>query len=195
MATIASTLLVSLLGFGASTPPLRVQVVFTGAPIAHRLEMTAMEEVAGIWGPYDVDIRAAEPNETPAADAVRIMVRLAAGDEKSVASGVLGSIPFLEDTPRPAIVMHLNVIARLVSSVVFQGLNEREWPASRRDLIVGRMLGRALAHEIGHYLLRSRQHSAAGLMRARQSTSDLIAPEREKFRLSASETSVFRLRR
>jgi hypothetical protein len=27
------------------------------------------------------------------------------------------------------------------------------------------MTGRAIAHELGHYLLRSRQHTSAGLMR------------------------------
>jgi hypothetical protein len=47
--------------------------------------------------------------------------------------------------------------------------------------------GRALAHEIGHFLLRSRHHSAAGLMRARQSAYDLVSVDRRGFTLTAEE--------
>jgi len=34
------------------------------------------------------------------------------------------------------------------------------------ETLVGRALGRALAHELGHYLLRSKAHTPRGLMRA-----------------------------
>ena len=50
---------------------------------------------------------------------------------------------------------------------------EREWPTILRHVVLGRVLGRALAHEIGHFLLRSRGHSQIGLMRANQSIADL----------------------
>jgi len=57
------------------------------------------------------------------------------------------------------------------------------------DLLPGRVLGRALAHEIGHFLLQSRDHAATGLMRARQWTPDLVPPDRRRFGLSAVEVS------
>jgi hypothetical protein len=39
---------------------------------------------------------------------------------------------------------------------------------------LGRALGRALAHEIGHYLLGTREHAAHGLMRAQFAPQDLL---------------------
>ena len=46
------------------------------------------------------------------------------------------------------------------------------------------MLGRALAHEIGHYLLRTPGHSKSGLMRAAQTAADLIRDDRGPFRVT-----------
>jgi len=54
------------------------------------------------------------------------------------------------------------------------------------------MIGRVLAHEIGHWLLGTRTHSARGLMRALQSTSDLADLGRAGFVLVP--TDIVRLR-
>lgn len=58
--------------------------------------------------------------------------------------------------------------------------------------MIARVLGRVLAHEIGHYVLRSPGHAPSGLMRAVQTASELgeIAPVR--YQLSAID--VRRLR-
>src|SRR4029453_1036018 len=44
------------------------------------------------------------------------------------------------------------------------------------DLFLARGLGRALAHEIGHYLLGTSRHTARGLMRAHFSPVELREP-------------------
>jgi hypothetical protein len=44
------------------------------------------------------------------------------------------------------------------------------------DLFLARALGRALAHEIGHYLLGTSRHAARGLMRAHLSPLELREP-------------------
>ena len=44
-----------------------------------------------------------------------------------------------------------------------------------------------LAHEIGHYLLRSRDHARTGLMRAELRAIDLVEPHRERFELAPSD--------
>jgi hypothetical protein len=62
-----------------------------------------------------------------------------------------------------------------------------ECPPAVREQMTGRLIGRALAHEIGHVLLRSRDHSRDGLMRATHRSSDLIAPERQGFGLSVDD--------
>ena len=65
--------------------------------------------------------------------------------------------------------MFLTDIERLIAvGARSLGLSEWHWPETMREEIVGRVLGRVLAHEIGHYVLRSPQHAANGLMRPLQ---------------------------
>jgi hypothetical protein len=47
-------------------------------------------------------------------------------------------------------------------------------PPALADTFVARALGRALAHEIGHYLLGTREHTSHGLMRPRFAPNDLL---------------------
>ena len=83
--------------------------------------------------------------------------------------------------------MYPNTIAAIVSDSPLLGRHVSEWPPDFREVVLGRVLGRALAHEIGHFLLRSRNHSAIGLMRANPSISDLIGRDRRGFFLSADD--------
>ena len=48
-------------------------------------------------------------------------------------------------------------------------------------------LGRALAHEIGHYLLRSRGHATNGLMKGRRTVKEFIDPNHHGFDIDASD--------
>ncbi|HKB11332.1 MAG TPA: hypothetical protein VKD69_11775 [Vicinamibacterales bacterium] len=60
-------------------------------------------------------------------------------------------------------------------------------PAAMAETFLGRALGRALAHEIGHYLLGTREHSAHGLMRPRFTPQDLLEEAtRPLYRLDAT---------
>jgi hypothetical protein len=52
-------------------------------------------------------------------------------------------------------------------------LNRVEWLARQARVDSGRLLGRAIAHEIGHLLLGTAGHACAGLMRARWLTGEL----------------------
>ena len=157
-----------------------------------RLEASAMEEVTHIWAAYGVDVQTLNPNDPGRDEAVRLSVALADHPDRQVATDALGSILFLDDAPEPAIVLYPNAIATLISSARLSDHSDLDLPFALRDVIHGRVLGRALAHEIGHYLLRSRQHSAVGLMRARQSVVDLISRERTGFILSADEATRLR---
>ena len=64
MPTIASTLLLCLLGLAASPwPRLHVDIVFEGTPMRPRREAAAMEEVTRIWAAHGVDVRRANPDD------------------------------------------------------------------------------------------------------------------------------------
>lgn len=174
-------------------PPTRLQVdlVFGGQPISQALEASAMEEVTGIWSAYGVDVRRQEASDDGRAGAVRLDVTLADPSDASIAAGALGSIKFFDDVPGSEIVMYPATIAALVQSASLQGRNFSDWPFALRDRILGRAFGRALAHEIGHFLLRTTHHSAAGLMQWRHVTPLLVAPERQRFSLSREDAARF----
>jgi hypothetical protein len=55
------------------------------------------------------------------------------------------------------------------------------------DQLLSRALGRVLAHEIGHFLLRFPAHAAAGLMAAQHTVDDLTDPSRLSFQLHQLE--------
>ena len=55
------------------------------------------------------------------------------------------------------------------------------------DALVGRALGRALAHELGHYVLQTKAHSTRGLMRASWPSGAFLSPDDRLFTLSPSE--------
>jgi len=61
--------------------------------------------------------------------------------------------------------------------------------------LLSRALGRALAHEIGHYLLGSKDHSAAGLMKGSHVASDFLAPQRDGFEIDPGLKAIVALQR
>ena len=150
-----------------------------------------MKEVTRIWATYGVNVAARKAASRSRDGAVTLTVKIADGLNGQIGAGTLGLIRFRDDVPDSEIVMYPDAIAALVSTTRF-GTDDIFSPAAFRDLILGRVLGRALAHEIGHFLLRSRVHSSAGLMRAFQPVAALVAPDRRDFGLSSDE--VIRLR-
>jgi hypothetical protein len=186
MATIALALTLHLLGFSA-TPRLPIDVVFKGEPMPPRLLSMALEEVTHIWAAYGVDVQEASCESAARPGAVTLVVTFTDQRKTGVSADSLGSILFVEDSPRPSIALYADKANELVASTV--GAEESRWTGAYREIVVGRTLGRALAHEIGHYLLRTREHSPRGLMRARQSMLDLMAMERGRFGLSAGEVT------
>jgi hypothetical protein len=59
-----------------------------------------------------------------------------------------------------------------------------------REILLGRSLGRALAHEVGHYLFRSKAHTKTGLMRAHQKASDFFNPSAARFEVDAAQMAL-----
>jgi hypothetical protein len=168
---------------GADIARPRVDVIFDGPPASRTLEVLALKEARLIWAAYGIDVGALRPRDCESASAVRITVTFGTGPARGMAVASLGSIRFLDGVPEPAIVLYPDTIAALVSATPSRSFIV-DAPSALRDLVLGRALGRALAHEIGHFLLRSQQHSTVGLMRALQPTTDLVDPNRHRFALS-----------
>jgi hypothetical protein len=171
-------------------PRLSVDIVFDGLPMPRRLEAAAMAEVTAIWVPYGVDIRAVHPDEPGRDGAVRLAVELVDRPAGSMVAETLGSIRFVDAVPERRIAIYPRAIASLVSRVSCSGVDCNEWPTALRDAILGRVTGRALAHELGHFLLRARHHSPTGLMRAGLFVRDLMSLDGRPFFLSTDEAAL-----
>ena len=73
-------------------------------------------------------------------------------------------------------------------------LDRVDWLATEAHVDCGRLLGRAIAHEIGHLLLGTAGHASRGLMRARWLTGELQRDWPLDWILSAPEGSRMRWR-
>ena len=190
MWTIVPALLLCLPGLLAPPRHLRVDITVQGVPEPPAVVAAAIAEAADIWAAYDVDIRMSDASDGAPARTVSLVVTLAPVKQRKE-TGTLGSIVFSGDAPEPVIQLYPEAASALIAAVA-SSRRDNTWPAAPGDRVLARVLGRALAHEVGHFLLRSKSHSTAGLMRADLLGSDLMAPGHRGFALSMDE--VRRLR-
>jgi hypothetical protein len=183
--TIVSLLLASLLQ-PTAPPPLPIELVFVGLPIDARVEAAALDELRSIWTPHHVTLRVAPRDRLLEDGILRLAVVVTEQPDHHLKPGTLGAVRFRAGAPEPTILLFTHTIETLVGETPAMHHGVECAPAVR-DQMTGRMIGRALAHEIGHVLLRSRTHSADGLMRATHRSSDLVAPERHGFALSGDD--------
>jgi hypothetical protein len=159
-----------------------------GVTLAH-----AVAEAAAIWAPHGVTVDAADPCAGDAVhDGSRLTIAIVTSSPRAAADwrGPLGAITFEPDgTPGSTIMVYLSSIRWFIRDTRVLGVEECRWPDGLRDLIIGRVVGRVLAHEIGHYVLQSPRHTASGLMRPMHTANTLVEPSRSGFELSASDIS------
>jgi hypothetical protein len=62
-----------------------------------------------------------------------------------------------------------------------------QMPMMQRETLLSRAMGRALAHELGHYLLASKVHTERGLMKAIMTAVELFTPDSRGFRIEAAQ--------
>jgi hypothetical protein len=63
----------------------------------------------------------------------------------------------------------------------------RERPLKFKERLVARALGRALAHELGHYLTGSKEHTVSGLMKGRRLADEFFSPSCVGFDVNGDE--------
>jgi hypothetical protein len=84
---------------------------------------------------------------------------------------------------------HANALALMEEARGIVGL-VADMPLAQRETLLGRAMGRALAHELGHYLLASKEHTARGLMKAVLTAAELFAPDTRAFRIDPVQRRV-----
>ena len=195
--SLAAAALATSLAAAASTPsplpPLVVTVTET-TEMPAELVPRVLEEATAIWNTAGVTFvwrrvspqAAARMDQVPAATALRIVFGTARG--VGTENGIpLGWIRFDDDEPtREIYVSYRNAVEYLNGSEAVVGLPS-QMTMLERDIYLSRAMGRALAHELGHYLLASKEHTRGGLMRATHSASDFFDAQRRAFAIDAAQ--------
>jgi len=92
-----------------------------------------------------------------------------------------------EHTPEQEVyVSYRNSERYLLLSQGIVGVTSQMTTAQRHTLL-GRVMGRALAHELGHYLLASKVHTLRGLMQATRTATDFFSNDRRGFDVNGAQ--------
>jgi hypothetical protein len=141
----------------------------TAAQLAPLARATLIHEVTDIWRREGVRLRwPLDPATSHAPDfALRVLVvqrEIADGDAGR--QWPVGELRF-DQSDNPVAVASIDAAERIIDTAA--GNDE---PATMRARRLGTVLGRTVAHEMGHYLLNTASHARRGLMRARIDTND-----------------------
>lgn len=172
--------------------PVRICAVYLSQIGPHTIDVKTMErEVNAIWKPYGVTVEGLVEPCTSAGEGPIVKVRVRKMEDARPAGiprGTLGNIYFVAGRPTPLIDLWADEAMRVMggSFVLFsQGHSD---PGVRVQL--GRLLGRSLAHELGHYLLESRVHTEEGLMRRTYDQRDGKARTKGCFALDEQQVAA-----
>jgi hypothetical protein len=150
-------------------------------------------EVTRIWAPYGVTFCWDRDGESCRGVEVRLRVLLAQdppAPPRAAAPSLLGWIWFRGNEPGTDIVLSANGARTLVSRARLGDRPLGDWSRSLVDDQVPRALARALAHEIGHFVLRDRAHTARGLMASSFTPYELAFAPLTAFRLPPSSSAL-----
>jgi hypothetical protein len=169
--------------------------VHTAPAISPVIIDRTLEEASAIWRRTGVSFKwqkaapvQAEANP-PRPTRPRVLIDDKRGTPRGAASPI-GWVNFVDDEPDGDIhISHANAERFVLTVGGIDGSARRMTPAER-FLLVGRTLGRALAHEIGHYLLKSREHTTNGLMKGRRTVQEFIDKERRGFEIDTAQRAA-----
>src|SRR5262245_11297945 len=176
---------------GASLPPVHIALTFdTQSRIPPAVAAAAVREAAAIWSEHRVVVDRALPCASEPGEAIVLTVHRGYGLTPAAPNMkvALGAIAFAEDgTPDSLVTVFFDRLLRSIEHERLGDVAEERWPPDLRQRIVGRALGRVIAHEIGHYLLGTRTHSSSGLMQSVQSFAEPFGLPQGSFFLSRAE--------
>jgi len=188
-------------------PPVVVSV-FSGPGIPASLVSRILAETSAIWRPGGFEFvwqRATRDllpytrrTETGAYEPST--VRVVIGDEHGASLDrrtPLGWITFDDDhePQREIYLSYANAKSLMAAARAIVGVMD-QMPPAQREILLGRAMGRALAHELGHYLLASKVHTARGLLKASRTATELFSIDRAGFKIDVVQRQqiVARLR-
>jgi len=168
-------------GLPSERPVVRVQVQAEGSLAADRRMLAEIVKGAGdIWRPYaDFTFNLVEES-APLSGSLRLLITDRISTISDRAS--LGWIEFVDSRPSNHITVSTGAATALLNASRWNGL-----PRTVQRTFLVRAMTRAIAHELGHYLLATREHAPHGLMRGQLTADDIMQPRKSSYRLDRAQ--------
>jgi hypothetical protein len=160
--------------------------VYNQSRVDESMFANILEVTNHIWEPYGVTIETGTSS-----DAVTVVV--SGGTMRRSTDGApiaVGDTIFTEGHATPYVHLWLGGAEVLARNSESDGQPFTMKAPVDRDAILLRMLGVALAHELGHYLLDTAHHSSAGLLRETMATRDMEQADPTHLRLTRKEQQL-----
>lgn len=155
-------------------------------------------EVEHVWAPYGLTVCWIDGEKGCEGIEVRLRVLVAetlppVNEAAGFQPPVVGRIVFDRDAPGTDIAVSLAGGRYLVARATLGGRPLGDWPRAIAERFLPTVLGRVLAHEIGHFVLGSRAHSRTGLMTARFRPDSVTFGATSEFHLAPEAAAALRL--
>ena len=163
---VAAATVVASAGADAASADLRVALCWTSARLPESSAGDMEAEASAIWAALGVTlVWDSCPSARDATGPVLVVTDRPVRSSMSGFTG-LGEIPF-DDDGSPGTRLHISAAVALdaIEEAAEQQGALTNVPNALRRAAAVRLLGRAAAHELGHYMLASRAHATGGLMR------------------------------
>ena len=150
--------------------------------VSARGAAVVLAESNAIWIQHGVGLRWTEQSGNHCDRVIALKADQDALPEDVTSESALGWVPFVEGRARQLVFFRVGRARMLVDA-----LSPGSRPEGLTELLLARLLGRSLAHELGHVLLNSRSHEESGLMRARYRAGDVLSVPTSAYTLNAVE--------
>ena len=187
-ATCACVMAVAVSEPGAAQAPVTAHQLAVCLVLSQKLSISVraaavvLAESKAIWTPHGVGVRWAEPSDESCDRLISVKGDQEALAEDATTESALGWVPFVKGRARQLVFLRVGRARTLIDA-----LSPGTRPEALTELLVARLLGRSLAHELGHVLLNSRSHEKSGLMRARYRERDVLSVPTSAYTLNAAE--------
>jgi len=175
------------LGTTDQAPATTVALAVVAPPgVTDSLVKRICAEAQEIWGRAGIALDWQRQASKDAANGLTIEVTIDDRQRPVGREGALGWILFTNEGADPSI--HLSrasaeALLRSTPDIV-------DSTRMSHEALIGRALGRALAHELGHYIFQSKSHTPRGLMRADWTSDEAFALNRGEFELTSQERAT-----
>jgi len=144
----------------------------------------ARRETTRIWSSAGVRVRWMRAADLPYRSSSPWLVVQCVASHKGLTAGIqvpIAAIRFIDARPTNTIVVSVPNARTLLARDVLESRLLIERFRALRERRLGRVIGRAIAHEVGHFLASSGAHTPRGLMRAAHPVADLIGDSLNPF--------------